>query len=245
MLKRRIILPPEHLYPADEWRIVEARYSDEFVGLTETVFSLGNGFVGVRGSFEEGRPALVPGTFVNGFHETWPIVHAEGAPALAKTGQTIVNVPDTTIIKLYVDDEPFFLPTARLRDYGRILDMRAGTLARELVWATAWMTDANTIIAPILGLPELPVADLGELPGLGDPAWPEHDQGAALSWKTRALVTRAAGRPFAWVDDELTDADRAWVAAHHPGRALLHRVDSRAGLTGADLAAVEGWLRAL
>jgi alpha,alpha-trehalose phosphorylase len=53
-------------------------------------------------------------------------VHAEGAPALARTGQTIVNVPDTTIIKLYVDDEPFFLPTARLQDYGRILDMRAG-----------------------------------------------------------------------------------------------------------------------
>ena len=125
-----------HLYPADEWRIVEARYSDEFVGLTETVFSLGNGFVGVRGSFEEGRPALVPGTFVNGFHETWPIMHAEGAHALARTGQTIVNVPDTTILKLNVDDEPFFLPTARIRDYERVLDMRTGTLTRELVWVT-------------------------------------------------------------------------------------------------------------
>jgi alpha,alpha-trehalose phosphorylase len=136
VLKRKIELPPEHLYPADEWRIVEARYSDEFVGLTETVFSLGNGFVGVRGSFEEGRPALVPGTFVNGFHETWPIVHAEGAPSLARTGQTIVNVPDTTILKLYVDDEPFYLPTARIQDYGRVLDMRAGTLTREVVWVT-------------------------------------------------------------------------------------------------------------
>ncbi len=50
-------LPPVHLYRADEWRIVELRYSDEFVGLTETVFSLGNGFAGVRGSFEEGRGA--------------------------------------------------------------------------------------------------------------------------------------------------------------------------------------------
>ena len=136
MLKRKIVLPPEHLYPADEWRIVEARYSNEFVGLTETVFSLGNGFVGIRGSFEEGRPAAVPGTFVNGFHETWPIMHAEGAHALARTGQTIVNVPDTTILKLYVDDEPFYLPTARLEGYQRILDMRAGTLTRELVWAT-------------------------------------------------------------------------------------------------------------
>ena len=136
MLKRKIVLPPEHLYPADEWRIVEARYSDEFVGLTETVFSLGNGFVGIRGSCEEGRPAVVPGTFVNGFHETWPIMHAEGAHALARTGQTIVNVPDATILKLYVDDEPFYLPTARLEDYRRVLDMQAGTLARELVWAT-------------------------------------------------------------------------------------------------------------
>ena len=93
MLKRKIELPPEHLYPADEWRIVETRYSDEFVGLTETVFSLGNGFVGIRGSSEEGRPALVPVTFVNGFHETWPITHPEAAHALARTGQTIVNVP--------------------------------------------------------------------------------------------------------------------------------------------------------
>jgi alpha,alpha-trehalose phosphorylase len=136
VLQRKIELPPVHLYPEDEWRIVEARYSDEFVGLTETVFSLGNGFVGVRGGFEEGRPALVPGTFVNGFHETWPIMHAEGAHALARTGQTIVNVPDTTILKLNVDDEPFFLPTARIRDYERVLDMRAGTLTRELVWVT-------------------------------------------------------------------------------------------------------------
>ena len=96
MLKREIVLPPEHLFPPDEWRIIEARYSDEFADRTETVFSLGNGFVGIRGSCEEGRPALAPGTFINGFHETWPIVHAEGAHALARTGQTIVNVPDVT-----------------------------------------------------------------------------------------------------------------------------------------------------
>jgi alpha,alpha-trehalose phosphorylase len=136
MLKREIVLPPEHLFPPDEWRITEARYSDEFADRAETVFSLSNGFVGIRGSFGEGRPALAPGTFINGFHETWPIVHAERAPALARTGQTIVNVPDATIIKLYVDDEPFYLPTAQVRDYARVLDMRAGTLTRELVWVT-------------------------------------------------------------------------------------------------------------
>ena len=137
MLKREIVVPPEHLYPPDEWRVVEARYSEEFFERAETVFSLGNGFVGVRGTFEEGRPSLSPGTFINGFHETWPIVHAEQAHALARDGQTIVNVPDVTIIKLYVDDEPLFVPTARVQDYARVLDMRAGTLTREFVWVTA------------------------------------------------------------------------------------------------------------
>jgi hypothetical protein len=49
VLKRTIERPPVHLYPADEWRIVEAWSSDELVGLTETGFSRGSGFVVVRG----------------------------------------------------------------------------------------------------------------------------------------------------------------------------------------------------
>lgn len=73
----------------------------------------------------------------------------------------------------------------------------------------------------------------------------EQDARGGLHWKTRALVAWAAGRPFVWVDDELTDRDRAWVAAHHPGRALLHRVDARLGLTGGDYEALGSWLRQL
>jgi alpha,alpha-trehalose phosphorylase len=102
----------------------------------ETIFALSNGFLGVRGMFEEGRPSGAPASYINGFHETWPIVHAEDAYGLAQTGQTIVNVPDATVLKLYVDDEPLYLPSARLKEYRRVLDMRAGTLTRELVWST-------------------------------------------------------------------------------------------------------------
>jgi alpha,alpha-trehalose phosphorylase len=136
MLPRDIQLPPEHLYPPDPWRIVEARFTPEQADRAETIFSVGNGFIGIRGTFAEGRPTLSPGTFVNGFHETWDIVHAEEAYGLARTGQTIVNVPDATVIKLYVDDEPLFLPSARLTSYRRILDMREGVLTRDLVWST-------------------------------------------------------------------------------------------------------------
>ena len=46
-----------------------------------------------------------------------------------------MNVPDETILKLFVETSRS-VPTARLEDYQRILDMQAGTLTRELVWAT-------------------------------------------------------------------------------------------------------------
>ena len=124
------------MYPTDEWRLIETRYSDRYYARAETALALSNGYIGIRGTYDEGRPSLRPGTFVNGFHETWPIVHAEQAYGLARTGQTIINAPDATVIRLYVDDEPLFLPTARLRRHSRVLDMREGTLTRELSWST-------------------------------------------------------------------------------------------------------------
>ncbi|MFE7810070.1 HAD domain-containing protein [Streptomyces sp. NPDC057430] len=114
---------------------------------------------------------------------------------------------------------------------------RLAALPCVLVWATTWMDDANDSVAPRLGLPRLPVVDWPE-PSAED----ERDERNGLHWKTRALVHRAAGRPFVWVDDEITDRDRAWVAAHHQGRALLHRVDPRQGLTDADFAVLDAWL---
>jgi alpha,alpha-trehalose phosphorylase len=136
MLKRRLHVPPESLYPVDDWRIVERRYSDRYFARAETAFSLSNGYVGVRGTLEEGRPTWSRGTFINGFHETWPIVHPEESYGLARSGQTMVKAPDATVLRLFVDDEPLYLPTARLKEYARVLDMRAGTLTRELIWST-------------------------------------------------------------------------------------------------------------
>ncbi|MET7735146.1 HAD domain-containing protein [Streptomyces sp. NPDC005402] len=112
-------------------------------------------------------------------------------------------------------------------DHGRALLALADRF--DLVWATTWRHEANTCIAPVLGLPVLPVVD-----------WP-----ATLTpgpngtfWKTRHLVTHAAGRPFVWLDDELDDRDRQFVADHHDGRALLRRVDPRVGLRAPDFDAV-------
>ncbi len=124
-------------FPVDPWRLVERAYDGRDLGLTETLFSVSNGYLGLRGNVEEGRDTHIHGTFVNGFHETWPIRHAEEAFGLARVGQTIVNVPDPKTIKLYVDDEPLLLSIADLEFYERSLDLREGLLRRELVWRTS------------------------------------------------------------------------------------------------------------
>ncbi|MCZ0983858.1 hypothetical protein O1L60_44655 [Streptomyces diastatochromogenes] len=108
-------------------------------------------------------------------------------------------------------------------------------LGLDLVWATTWMGEARDFIAPVLGLPELPYVDFGDALGTTT------DDG--LHWKTKPLLVHAGDRAFCWVDDEITDRDRAYVAAHHRAPALLHRVDPRHGLRDDDFAALDDFAR--
>lgn len=100
-------------------------------------------------------------------------------------------------------------------------------------WATTWMHEANEMIGPAIGLPEpLPVIE-----------WPrlfEADRDG-LYWKTRYVVEWAEGRPFAWIDDMITDRDTTYVAREHGRDALLLRIDPRRGLRPADYATLRGW----
>ncbi|MFB7473778.1 hypothetical protein [Kitasatospora sp. NPDC056184] len=109
------------------------------------------------------------------------------------------------------------------------------SLPFELVWATTWQEDANTWIAPLLGLPGLPYV-----------RWPRmhQDEPDGLHWKTRVLVDWAAGRPFVWVDDELGPQDTEWIAANHPGPAATFRINPRIGLRTEDFATLRAWARA-
>lgn len=136
MLHHERLRPPSHDYPADEWNVVEKGFRPEFLAQLESMLALGNGYLGMRGCPEEGGPNAENATLINGFYETWPIIYGEDAYGFAKTGQTICKVTDSKIIKLFVDDEPFWLPNAKLVSYDRRLNMKSGTLDREILWET-------------------------------------------------------------------------------------------------------------
>ena len=137
MHRHTVQVPDEKQYPINDWKIIEIDYDVQKLGQRETLFATSNGYIGMRGNYAEGRPVFQSGTFINGFYESWPIVYGEEAYGFAKTGQTMLNVPDTKVMRLYVDDEPFAMAAAHISEYRRELDMRAGILIRELVWETS------------------------------------------------------------------------------------------------------------
>jgi hypothetical protein len=106
----------------------------------------------------------------------------------------------------------------------------------ELVWATTWKAEANEWIGPPLGLPELPFIN-----------WPQMHGRAPRGtfWKTQYILEYAAGRPFAWVDDDITSYDHEWVDQHHLTAALLLNIDPRIGLIRTDFDTLADWAAGL
>ena len=119
-------------FPADAWRLVEVGLGDD-AGLSGTLFAIGNGYLGLRADLAPDPQSA--GTYVNGFHETFPIVYPETAHALAKTGQSILNAPDAKSMELTVGGESLSIGDgAEVTDFVREIDFRTGVLTSRFTW---------------------------------------------------------------------------------------------------------------
>ena len=121
-------------FTVEPWVVREPTLDLAALGQTETVFALSNGHIGLRGNLDEGDPHHLPGTYLNSFFEVRPLPYAEGGYGYPESGQTIINVTNGKLIRLLVDDEPFDLRYGKLRRHERVLDLRTGTLTREVEW---------------------------------------------------------------------------------------------------------------
>jgi alpha,alpha-trehalose phosphorylase len=125
---------PQPGFSVEPWVLREATLDLGELEQTESVFALANGHIGLRANLDEGEPAGLPGTYLNGFFESRPLPYAEGGYGYPEAGQTVVNVTNGKIIRLLVDDEPLDVRYGRLHAHERVLDFRAGVLRREMLW---------------------------------------------------------------------------------------------------------------
>ncbi|MGP0025006.1 MAG: glycoside hydrolase family 65 protein [Streptosporangiaceae bacterium] len=121
-------------FGVEPWVLRETYLDLPRLAQSESVFALANGYVGWRGNLEEGEPHGLPGSYLNGVYEVRPLPYAESAYGLPETGQTVINVTNGKLIRLFVDDEPFDVRYGELHSHERLLDFRAGVLHRRAEW---------------------------------------------------------------------------------------------------------------
>ena len=125
-----------NVYSVDPWQLRETGFNADLLAASESLFALSNGHLGLRGNLDEGEPHALPGTYLNGFYERHRLPYAEAGYGYPEDGQTLINVTNGKLIRLLVDDEPFDLRYGAVLKHERVLDLRAGTLCREVEWVT-------------------------------------------------------------------------------------------------------------
>jgi beta-phosphoglucomutase len=106
-----------------DWMLIEPEFDPEQLRARETVFTIGNGYLGTRGSFEEGYPHGLPATLVHGVYDDVPVVYTE-----------LANCPDWLSLVVIVNGERFRLDRGEIVHYERQLDLRHGVLSRSMRW---------------------------------------------------------------------------------------------------------------
>ncbi|MDZ8088600.1 MAG: beta-phosphoglucomutase [Nostoc sp. DedQUE12b] len=106
-----------------DWILIETQFDPEQLHSKETVFTIGNGYLGTRGSFEEGYPHASPATFIHGVYDDVPVVYTE-----------LVNCPDWLPLIVIVNGDRFRLDQGEILRYNRQLDLSQGLLIRTVRW---------------------------------------------------------------------------------------------------------------
>jgi alpha,alpha-trehalose phosphorylase len=121
-------------FSVEPWALRETELRLDVLAQSESLFALANGHIGLRGNLDEGEPAGLAGTYLNGFHEVRPLPYAETVYGNPEAGETVLNVTDGKLVRLLVDDELFDIRYGTLLEHERVLDFRDGVLRRRLHW---------------------------------------------------------------------------------------------------------------
>ena len=137
-------------YSIDPWKIIEEGFNKEYSQVSESVFSLGNEYMGVRGYFEEGYSGdRLIGSYFNGIYESKEVQEAS-YKGIIKSTEFMVNSVDWLYTRIEIDDEKLDLNKSIVEDFRRELDLKTGILKRSFIWNTKSGKKIKLILMKIL-----------------------------------------------------------------------------------------------
>lgn len=128
------------IYPIEPWSVTETSFRVENNYRNETIFTLSNGYIGTRGTLEEGYDFSVDqgleGNFINGFYESEPIRYGEWNFGFPESSQTLLNLPNLKTTQILLEGQRFDMREGTVNHYCRRLHMEEGVLSRSLEWTS-------------------------------------------------------------------------------------------------------------
>lgn len=123
-------------FKVDAWKIIEEEWDADYSQVAESVFSLGNEYMGVRGFFEEGYSGKkLIGSYFNGVYAGEK--YAEGGyKGYTHDTEFMVNAVNWLTTKIQLDSERLDLKVSAIEEFKRTLDLKNGLLSRSFVWTT-------------------------------------------------------------------------------------------------------------
>lgn len=121
-------------FEIDPWRIIERGFDPEHGEVAESIFSLGNEYMGLRGYFEEGYSGKrLQGSYLGGVYERvmLPPAHYKGMVPFI---ELMVNSVDWVSLPISCNGVRLDLAKADIEGFERALDLRTGVLTRGFVW---------------------------------------------------------------------------------------------------------------
>lgn len=120
------------------WEVVEEGFRPEYGRVSESIFSLGNEYMGVRGYFDEGYGGdRLVGSYFNGIFEREKVNLLSEYKGMVTHACYMINTVDWLYARIAIDGEPLDLARSETDGFTRRLDMKKGTLTRTFTWKTA------------------------------------------------------------------------------------------------------------
>jgi maltose phosphorylase len=127
----------EKYFKVDPWLIVEEGFDPNKQRLSESIFSLANEFMCVRGYFEEGYSGdHLLGSYFSQLYEMLDVKYPQVFKGFVTEVAAMITAVDWLYTRIEIDGEKLDLATSKFSDFRRTLDMREATLTREFTWTT-------------------------------------------------------------------------------------------------------------
>ena len=117
------------------WQVVEKGFDPAHKSISESIFSLANEHMGVRGYFEEGGTVNgLLGSYLGGIYELDGEDTPGGYKGIVKQTHYMVCAPDYLYCPVAVDGVSLDLGVCAFSGFERALDLKSGLLSRSFIW---------------------------------------------------------------------------------------------------------------